>query len=230
MNTIVKPTLTLLLVAFISTLALSHIKKVTYPNIVKQDREKLEAALTLVLPGYTVREKEGTKASVDGKDFQYWTAERQNGRVLEKAYAFITEKSGYSGIVRSMVGIDGKGVILGISIVQQSETPGLGQRSTEIASKETFIGHFFGSEKPAEENLAPWFQDQFKGIDSSKKIDIVKKGDWKPEMRDELLKKNAVSAITGATITTRAVRDSITLGAENLNKALSSEIQKGGAR
>jgi Na+-translocating ferredoxin:NAD+ oxidoreductase subunit G len=228
MNTIVKPTLILLLVTFISTLALSHIKKITYPNILKQEKEKLETALNLVLPGYTVTDKEGKKASVDGKDFQYWTAERQNGPVVEKAYAFITEKPGYSGPVRSMVGMDAKGLILSISIIQQSETPGLGQRSTEIASKETFIGHFFGGEKPVEENLAPWFQDQFKGIDSSKKIEIVKRGDWKPEIRDELMKKNAISAITGATVTTRAVRDSVATGFETLRKALESDIQKGG--
>ena len=42
--------------------------------------------------------------------------------------------------------------------------------------------------------------------------DVVKKGDWNPNMKEELQGKNAISAITGATITTRAVRDSIEAG------------------
>ena len=47
----------------------------------------------------------------------------------------------------------------------------------------------------------------------------IKKGDWNPDLRDELLKKNAISAITGATITTRAVRDGIETGFQLLGMA-----------
>ena len=132
--------------------------------------------------------------------------------------------SGYSGLVKTMVGIDENGIILGISILRQSETPGLGARSVEIATKETFFGYLFGESSPTEdESIAPWFQEQFTGLNTSKRIDIAKKGDWSIEIRDELLERNAISAITGATITSRAVRDSINTGIKDLKRAMQME-------
>ncbi len=47
-----------------------------------------------------------------------------------------------------------------------------------------------------------------------------KKGDWHKEMKDELMQHNAVTAITGATITTKAVTQSIEEGIQKLHKAL----------
>ncbi len=221
MGNIAKPTIILALIVFFATFALSHINKITYPDIIKQEKQKQENALAVALPGYRILSEK--KSCIDGSDFIYWTGEKiQEGRVL-KGYAFIAEKNGYSGPVRTIVGVDEKRIILGISIVQQSETPGLGARCTEIASKETFIQHFFGRSAAHEEKPSPWFQDQFKGLDTGVKILVMKKGDWKPEMRRELLEKNGISAITGATITTRTVRDSIEKGIINLKKALGPE-------
>ncbi len=223
MNNIIKPTIVLTIIAFVAAFSLSHIKKITYPNILKQEREKQEAALGAVLPsGFAIKEEKNP--TVEGREFKYWIAEKADQKGIVRAYAFITEKGGYSGPVRSMVGVDEKGIILGISVLQQSETPGLGARSIEIASRETFWGHFFGlGETPKDNPVTPWFQDQFKDIDANKKIEIVKKGDWSPAMKEELLARNSISAITGATVTSKAVRDSIALGVETLHKALQLE-------
>ena len=224
MNNIIKPTIVLTIIAFVAAFALSHIKKITYPNIQRQEREKQEAALGAVLPaGFAVKEEKNQK--IEGSEFRYWIAEGKDKKgAVAKAYAFIAEKGGYSGPVRSMVGVDEKGIVLGISVLQQSETPGLGARAIEIASRETFWGHFFGiGETPEDNPVTPWFQEQFKGLDTNKKIEIVKKGDWNPAMKEELLSKNSISAITGATVTSKAVRDSIALGIEMLRKALQVE-------
>ena len=217
-----KSIITLGLVAFISGFLLSHLYKVTYPEIVRQEKEKQQKSLALVLPGYKVGNVQ--KAKLAGKDVKYWVGEKsvksKEGTKKEKGYAFITSKPGYSGDVISMVGIDQDGKIIGLSLLQQTETPGLGARSEEIASKLTFFGFIFGSKQKdtgEKEILIPWFQQQFSGLNIRKKIRILKKGDWKPEMKKGLLKHNAISAITGATITSRAVANSMPIGAKLLD-------------
>lgn len=229
MKNILKPAVILTLIAFIGAFALSHIYKVTKPYILKQDLEKQEKALSAVLPGYSINIDDKIITKIDGEDFAYWTGEKndETGKEMLKGYAFICEKAGYSGPVRSMVGIDDKGIILGISIIQQSETPGLGARSTEIASQMTFMEFITGS-RSSDDNgeIAPWFQEQFKGLDSARPIKILKRGDWNAGNKDELINKNAVSAITGASLTTKTVRDSIESGIIKLRKCLET-VQAG---
>ena len=76
--------------------------------------------------------------------------------------------------------------IMGIEFLSHSETPGLGGRIDE-----------------------PWFKDQFKGIDISKKQALsFKSGD-----------KGEVDAITGATTTSRAVLDLV-------NTTIKSKLQR----
>ena len=73
-KSLVKPTIILAVIAFIATFALSHIKKITYPSIQKQERQKRDAALMAVLPGYTITEEK--RAPIDNREFTYWIAER----------------------------------------------------------------------------------------------------------------------------------------------------------
>lgn len=229
MQTILKPTLIIALIAFAASMALSHINKVTLQRIKERELQKKEEALKIVLPGYTIVEKDKV-LQVEGKDFRYSRAEKQVDKDVVSAYAFETEKAGYSGLIKSVIGVDENMKILGMAIIQQSETPGLGARSVEIASKETFFGHFFGSSAAGTgEVLTPWFQEQFKGLDLSRKIGIMKKGEWRSEneaLKKELLESNSVSAITGATITTKAVRDSLEIKTEILKKLIQMETEK----
>ncbi len=229
MGTIIKPTLILAIVAFVASFALSHINKITRPSILMQEKQKQEKALSQVLPGYTIDSKDKKSTIIDGKEFVYWIGEKTDAKSRKKprGYAFISEKPGYSGTVKSMIGIDEQSIILGVSVLQQTETPGLGARSTEIASQMTFFQYLFGEPSDIdEEALLPWFQKQFTGINTNKKIKILKKGDWKADMRDELLQENAISAITGATITTKAVKDSIEEGIQRF-QAIKAEQENG---
>ena len=219
MKTIIKPAIILMLVAFLSALALSHIKKITYPRILLLKQQKEENAIAIVLPGYVIGEQK--QVDMEGEKFTYWEAEKkdENDKAV-KGYAFITGSPGYSGDVVSMVGIDEGGTILGISILHQTETPGLGARCEEVASSKTFFGAIFGSDTAEEEDLLPWFQEQFKGLKINEKIGIFKNGDWNESMKEGLIEKNGVTAITGATITTRALIKSLEKGIANLNEAL----------
>ncbi len=208
---ILKPAFVLTVATFVAALSLSHIREVTQPSIERQQREKEQRALSNVLPGFDIKEK--VTADIEGKEFTYWPA-RKDGR---KGYAYISSEPGYSGDIRIMVGVNDRGKVLGISILQQTETPGLGARCTEVASTTTFFGKLFGrggEEKPGE----PWFQRQFSGLDLTEKIQIVQKGDWTPSMSDDLKEKNAITSITGATITAKAVIDAIDRGMSLLKK------------
>jgi electron transport complex protein RnfG len=112
--------------------------------------------------------------------------------------AFLARAKGYSSEIKieTMVGMRPDGMINAIKILTQSETPGLGSRICEIKDSTTIFDLFKG--KHPDSYLKPWFQEQFFNKKSS---DL-----------------DGVSAITGATISSRAVINSIK------NKAL--EIQK----
>lgn len=87
-------------------------------------------------------------------------------------YAFIASGSGYGGDIEILVGLDNNFSIIGISILAQTETPGLGNRITESS-----------------------FTDQFKGLSVSD-IALASEG-------------GKIDAITGASISSRAVVDAI---------------------
>ena len=218
MINIIKPTFVLVIVAFISSLVLSHIDKITKPDILRQAQEKQDRALALVLPGYKISKKE--TVTIRKKTFRYWVAVKQEKGSVKKAYAFEASSPGYSGEVKSMVGVDEKGTLLGLSILKQTETPGLGARCEEIATSVTFLGFLQGKNSPPDEITQPWFQYQFNGLSLMKPVKIAKKGDWKPSIKDELLAKNSITAITGATITGKAVITGLTSAKALLDEAL----------
>lgn len=105
-------------------------------------------------------------------------------------YTIKTAPSGYAGPIEILTGIDKDGKISGITILSQSETPGLGAKSADSA-----------------------FQDQYKGKDAKKEIEVVKSG---TATEDEIV------AITGATITSKAVTSGVNTS-EKVYEALVKE-------
>jgi len=87
-------------------------------------------------------------------------------------FAFTTTGKGYGGEINILIGIDSNYQVMGISILSNTETPGLGTRITEIS-----------------------FTDQFKGL-GLEDIRLTKDG-------------GKIDAITGATISSRAVTDAV---------------------
>ena len=208
MEHIVKPALILTLIAFFSALILSYARKITDPYILSQEIDKRKSAIELVLYGYTIGDELIAELD-DGAKFSYWTGTKIEDDIEKKGYAFISITHGYNGEIKSMVAVDENNRVLGISIMQQTETPGLGDKVNERANKETIWHALFGDRISNDENKAPWFQEQFTGIDLNKKIVILKKGSWSKEVSKELLDKNAIIAITGATVTTKAIANGI---------------------
>ena len=123
-------------------------------------------AIEQVLPG-------GGK-SVAFTDDTGWVSTVYQG---ETGYAVeVTPTTGFNGAITMMVGIDNEGKVLGISVVTQTETAGLGA----VAAATTSAGEAF--------------RDQYVGLSGS--VSVTKDG-------------GEVEAITGATITSRAICDGV---------------------
>ncbi|MFC1693757.1 RnfABCDGE type electron transport complex subunit G [Candidatus Latescibacterota bacterium] len=116
-------------------------------------------------------------------DFPYWIGYSDSGKKVPLGYVFIVKEDGYSSTMETMVGVDLEGKINGTKILFQQETPGLGSRIEEILHGET----------------EPWFTGQFNGKSASDNVRITKDG-------------GDINAITGATISSRAVTNSINRG------------------
>jgi len=107
-------------------------------------------------------------------------------------YVVPAEGHGYSSNIRTMVGVDTLLQLTGIKIAAQQETPGLGTRVEEVKS---------GAK-------TPWFQDQFKGK-TIEQLQVVRGKD-----------PSRIEAITGATISSRAVTNSVRAAVEQLQSKI----------
>ena len=131
----------------------------------------------------------GSQVSFETINADVAKALNTSGEVL--GYAAVAEAQGYGGKVQVMVGMDTRGEkIIGLKIVQQSETPGLGSRIEEIKSDKTWFRILTGRAGNAKQETMPEFLKQFIGRT--------------PE-NVRLEGANSIQAITGATISSAAL-------------------------
>ena len=169
----------------------------TRENIEQSKKGELEEALAFVLPGARLPVEEAELP--DGRVL--YTGSRAGGPPGELVgHAAVGVAQGYSSKVKVLVGIDPAGRIIAIRILSQQETPGLGERTKEVPPTKSIwqaiADLFAGAEDQPE--LPPPFQAQFNG----KGLDQVVL--TKAEKSDQ-----AISQLTGATITSQAVVDAV---------------------
>ena len=111
---------------------------VTKPIIAEQAEKEQRQALEKVVPGADTYEQ---KTFSKGEYFECSKDKKLIG------YALFVSGTGYSGEIKMLLGIDKAGKVLGVEIVSQSETPGLGARCVEVKRGQN----------------EPWFLEQFKG-------------------------------------------------------------------
>ena len=158
--------ITLLLITAVVAAALAGVNSVTAPVITQLKAEKLQNAIEQVLPG--------GGESVAFTDDTGWVSALYKS---DSGYAGeVTPTTGFNGAITMMVGIDNDGKVLGISVVTQTETAGLGA----VAAAKTSAGETF--------------RGQYVGLSGS--VSVTKDG-------------GEVEAITGATITSRAICDGV---------------------
>ena len=158
---VLRLTVTLLLITAVVAVILAGVNSVTAPRIADLNARKTQEAIEAVLPGggeeVPFTDDTGLVATVYQGD---------------AGYAVKVNPSGFNGTVSMMVGVDNNGSVLGISIISQTETAGLGA----VSAADTSAGEAF--------------RGQFAGMSGS--VSVSKDG-------------GQVDAITGATITSRAV-------------------------
>ena len=202
MRDIVRLSFVLTIVAVAAGLAIALTYRQTKDQKALQEKRAQQQALRAAFPeGVAIEAKEGG----GNLPSEYWIAKKGDETV---AYAFRIENRGYSSILQYYVGVAPDGAILGVTILSQAETPGLGTRVEETISDRYIWNGLWGPKQV----LKPWFTEQFEGIDVNRSIEVLKGAEWHTlaeRERKELKEKNAVTAITGATISTRAVADGI---------------------
>ena len=153
--------ITLLLITAVVAAGLACVNAVTAPEIEALNAQKTQTAIEAVLPGG------GEEiAFTDDSDIVSTIYKGQSG------YAVEVTPAGFNGTVTMMVGVDNTGKVLGISIVNHTETAGLGAEAASQSAAGTA------------------FRSQFAGMSGS--VSVSKDG-------------GQVDALTGATITSRAV-------------------------
>lgn len=211
---IIKLSLMLTIISVAAALLIAFTNLKTRDRIHEQQQIAQQNALEQVVPsGMSINECNGENPSCPQ---QYWIA--QDG--TDTVFIFKIINKGYSGNITYFVGTDRNGSIEGMSILEQSETPGLGSRTQEEISDKYFWNGLF-SKKEAGKS---WFSQQFKGINLNEQINIEKSvGEWHKlgmEEKEKLISDNAVTAITGATISTQAVVNGIQDQARSYLKAI----------
>jgi electron transport complex protein RnfG len=204
MKLILRLALILGAITSIAGLGLGLIYSSAKDKIAEAEAAKTAQGLAAVLPGYEV----DASAVQEADGVSYWTGKAPDGSL---AYAFIAKKNGYSSEVQTMAGMDAEGRILGITVLFQQETPGLGARVQETSSSVSFWQWLTGRAPQDTGPVTPWFAEQFAGL-KAKNIAIRKGQEWQAmsaEEKEQLRAANAVSALSGATITTRTISQSI---------------------
>lgn len=126
--------LTLLAITAVVAVALAGVNAITEPRIEAFNQQKLQSAIEEVLPG--------GGSSVPFTDPSGIVSTVYKG---ESGYAVEVSPNGFGGTVTMMVGVGNDGKVLGISVVSQSETAGLGAVcAASTSAGESFRGQFAG--------------------------------------------------------------------------------------
>ena len=164
-------------VAFVVGTVLAYVNHITSGPIAEKAEKSLAAGIKSVMgsDNLQVADPEEVCQTIDGKQVQFIIHRCSDRGGKELGAAVESTTGGFGGDLKVLVGFDTDGKILGYTILQASETPGLGAKCTT------------------------WFQKDGKGSVIGKS---PKDGDLHVSKDDK--NGNAVDAITASTITSRA--------------------------
>jgi len=190
MGYVIRLALILMFVGGVSAGGLALLNARTAPIITEYKRLEQEQARLDVMPEaeFGVFVLKDTSSSLP-----YYEAYADSDLAQLLGYVFGASGNGYSSTVETVVGVDISWNIIGIKVISQQETPGLGTKAVEIR---------YG-EKDS------WFQRQFAGK-SARSVMVDKEG-------------GEIVSITGATITSRAISDAIRINANLLRERVTKK-------
>ncbi|MCX6338896.1 MAG: RnfABCDGE type electron transport complex subunit G [Candidatus Aureabacteria bacterium] len=203
MRDVLKLTVLLTVVCLLNGLALGLVYEVTRGAIAKTAARTVAESLKLVVPQADRFSEKKECPLAGGRAIAYREAYSRSGELI--GYALASERQGYQSVLKVLVGINPQGVIQGVKVLEQAETPGLGSRIDELKVSETIwtcIANLFNKKNAGAADQRPWFQEQYRGL-AAGEITLLR-----PSQGGK-----GIHALTGATITSRAltqaVRDSI---------------------
>ncbi len=132
---------------------------------------------------------------------RYWIGKKDS---IVVGYAFPIEGRGYFNSINYIVGVDTAGVVIGMKIISEIETPGWGTRVDKRYSQRSLYKGIFGIK---DKNL-PWFTGQFTGTNITRPYLIA------PPVLKEVMSdadrinrsgRNEISALSGATMSSKAI-------------------------
>ena len=122
------PIIFLTIIVAISVILLVVVNNITSPVVEARRMEEITGNLEKIFPGIDKYELKDEIYFIYGKD----------GEKL--GYAFTASGSGYGGVIDILVGLNSNFEIEGVSIISQTETPGVGARITESSFTDQFKG------------------------------------------------------------------------------------------
>jgi electron transport complex protein RnfG len=199
------------LVAAVSGLLIVIVYKVTFPIIEENKRIAIERAVLQVVPGATQRKD----YVLIGDQLHEATDKKTNGMNVYAAYdgndelkgiAAEAAAQGYAGIIRLLYGYDPDcECITGIKVIKLSETPGLGDK---IITDQEFVKNFSHLDVRLDSS----------GTALANSIVTVKHGTKSQPWE--------IDAISGATISSRAVGKALNQSAQVLLPGLTTHVEK----
>ena len=176
MNSMIKVGGTLLAFSAAAALLLAGTNQLTAPVIEQRNIAASNAARKEVLPvAKDFKQVDAAKYSSAGASTVTEVFEGTDGSNTV-GYTIKANPSGYGGAVELTIGINKDGKIMGVSVGNNTETPGLGAKAAD-----------------------PAFNGQYKGKEA-KPLEVIKSGSPAD---------NQIKAISGATITSKAVTDGV---------------------
>jgi Na+-translocating ferredoxin:NAD+ oxidoreductase subunit G len=191
MRSLLRYGLILGIICLVATGLLATVNQLTLPQITNQLNRETEESLKEVLG-----QAERFEPVKQNNETIYYRALDTDGGLI--GAAFKASAKGYSSVIETMVGMKKDGTINAIKVLSQNETPGLGSRITEVKS-DTTIFDFLKGKKP-DNTRKPWFCEQFSNKNAA---DL-----------------SGIQAITGATISSRAVIDSVKAKTQEIKRLL----------
>lgn len=189
------------LISCAATALMAWVYLSTEAPIAAAQQQKGSSALSQVLPAFNNRPEQ---EPVLFGSVRFFTA-RKDGRITGFAGETVSTK-GYAGEISVLAGLKPDGTVTTVLVTRQSETPGLGAVVCERKSEKTISGVLAGKD---ETGLPPNpILDQFTGMKAE-----AGQTPWK-------VKKDGgtLDAVTGATITSRAVGDAVFTIAETFTQ------------
>jgi len=121
------PVIFVTVIVFMAVALLSWTNSITKDKIEFQEEQQIQSMLGEMFPDMS-------RYAFEDDIYTIYSDEAQLG------YAFLALGKGYGGSINILVGLENETTIKGISIISQSETPGLGAR----IGGSSFVGEFTG--------------------------------------------------------------------------------------